>query len=718
MLLNHAIWLLPAVAFLSATRAASAPSSSLMSDNPLLQESSLPYQYPPFDRIADGHFAPAFALGMAEHLREVEAIASNPAAPTFENTVVALERAGRLLGRVQRAFSTLTGAQTNDALRAIEKAVSPRLAAHADAIRLNSPLFARIEALHDRREQLGLDPESKRLLERYRKDFVRAGAKLSAADQTRLRAINQSLATLQTTFAQNVQKETNAASVLVDQREQLAGLSPNEIAAAAAAAKSEKKDGKFVLRLLNTSGQPALGTLENRALRERLHQASVSRNQRGGEFDNRAVIAQIVRLRAERAVLLGYPNHAARVLEEQTAGTVGAVDRLLADLTGAAVANARREAADMQAIIDVEMGGFRLAAWDWAYYVERVRLARYELDEAELRPYLEFNRVLRDGLFYAATRLYGITFQERLDFPLYEPTVRVFEVFNADGSPLALFALDLYARPSKRGGAWASAYVSQSRLLGNKPVIANHLNVPRPPEGEPTLLTFTEVKTLFHEFGHALHGMFSDVMYPRFAGTSVPRDFVEFPSQVNEMWFTWPEVLANYAKHYETGEPMPLQLLERLIASGAHNQGFKTTEYLAASLLDQAWHQITPEQVPGEEGVVAFEQAALRRAGVDFAPVPPRYRSGYFTHTFSGGYSAGYYSYIWAEVLDADSVEWFKRNGGLTRKNGDHFRRTLLSRGGSDEALNLFRAFAGQEPDVKPLLERRGLTATAGVSGP
>jgi len=687
-----------------------------MTENPMLRESPLPYLYPPFDRITDGHFPPAFAAGMEEHLREIDQITANPEAPTFANTIVALERAGRTLGRVQRVFSTLTGANTNEALRKIEREMSPQLAAHADAIRLNAALFARLEPLFQQRDKLGLDPESARLLERTYKDFVRAGAKLSDPDKTRLRAINQSLAALQTTFAQNVQKESNASALLVEDLAELAGLGANELAAAAAAAKAEKQEGKYILRLLNTSTQPALEALENRPLRERLQKTSVGRNRQGGPYDNRPVIAQLVRLRAERAVLLGYPNHAAFILEEQTAGTIEAVNQLLNDLARPAVANARREAAEIQTVIDRENGGFTLAPWDWAFYSEKVRRARYAFDESQLKPYFELNRVLHDGVFYAAGRLFGLTFQERPDLPVYEPTVRVFEVFNADGSPLALFVTDYYARPSKRGGAWASAYVSQSGLLGTRPVIANHLNVPQPPAGSPTLLTFTEVNTLFHEFGHALHGMFSAVTYPRFAGTAVPRDFVEFPSQANEMWATWPEVLRNYAKHHVTGEPMPAVLLEKMLATEKFNQGFKTTEYLAAALVDQAWHQITPAQLPDAAGVEAFETAALRRAGVEYAPVAPRYHSPYFSHTFSGGYSAGYYSYIWAEVLDADSVEWFKQHGGLTRRNGDHYRRTVLSRGGSAEPLELFRDFTGQGPDVKPLLRRRGLD-TAGGNG-
>ncbi len=677
--------------------------------NPLLRPSPLSHQYPPFDRIKDEHFTPAFAQGMKEQLQEVAAIADHSESPTMANTLLALERSGQLLGRVQRTFSNLVGAHSNDALRAVERTMAPQLAAQSDAIQLNPRLFARIDTLYARREQLGLDPESRRLLERTHTDFVRAGARLAAANQTRLRAMNEEIASLQTTFAQNVLKEVNASMVVVDHREDLAGLAAGEIEAAAAAARAERQEGKYALRLRNTSGQPVLVALENRALREQVQRASLTRGSRGGDFDNRATIARLARLRAERAALLGYPSHAAYQLELQTAATVGAVNRLLADLAVPAVANARHEAADIQAVIDREKGGFTLAAWDWEFYAEKVRRERYAFDEAQLKPYFELNRVLQDGLFYAATRLYGLTFKERRDLPVYEPSVRVFEIFDADGSSLTLFIADLYARPSKRGGAWMSAYVDQSRLLGTQPVIANHLNIPRPAGGEATLLNFDQVTTLFHEFGHALHGMFSAVEYPRFSGTKVPRDFVEFPSQVNEMWATWPEVLTHYAKHYQTGEPMPAALLAKVLAARKFNQGFATTEYLAASLLDQAWHQLKPDEVPAADGVIAFEAAALRQARVDFGPVPPRYRSTYFSHIFSSGYAAGYYSYIWAEVLDADTVEWFKAQGGLTRENGDRLRQMVLSRGGSADAMTLYRAFRGAEPSIKPLLERRGL---------
>jgi peptidyl-dipeptidase Dcp len=679
-----------------------------MTDNPLLIESPLPYHLPPFDRIKDEDFAPAYEQGMVAELKEVEAIAGAPEPPTFDNTIVALERSGQLLKRVNRVFSNLNSANTNPVMLKVESEMAPRLAAQWDAIHLNSALFVRIQALYDQRDRLGLDAEPKRLLERYYKDFVRAGARLPEADKARLKAMNAELATLEAAFGQNVLKETNASAVVIDNRADLAGMSASEITTTEAAAKAEKKDGKFVIRLLNTSGQPALASLENRALRERLQQVSVNRCSHGGEFDNRLVVLRLVRLRAERAALLGYASHAAYELEEQTAGNVATVDKFLGELAPPAMANARREAAELQAFIDQEHGGFPLAPWDWDFYSEKVRLARYAFDESRLRPYFELNHVLQDGVFYAADRLYGLTFKERHDLPVYQSDVRVFEVFDTDGRPLALFLADCYARPSKRGGAWMSAYVDQSGLFGIKPVVASHLNIPNPAAGEPTLLTFDEVITMFHEFGHALHGMFSHVQYPRFSGTEVPRDFVEFPSQVNEMWAVWPEVVKNYAKHHQTGEPMPPALLDKMLATRKFNQGFLTTEYLAAALLDQAWHQLKPDEVPADEP--AFEAAALHRIDMDFAPVPPRYHSTYFSHIFSDDeYSAGYYSYIWAEVLDADSVEWFRQHDGLTRANGDRFRQTVLSRGGSEEALTLFRNFTGGIPYIEPLLKRRGL---------
>ena len=711
VLMFAAVLVLSAVACSSPDTGGSATdaSASGMDGNPFLLKSDLPFQLPPFDRIDETDYVPAFEGGMAEQLKEIEVIAEAADAPTVENTLIPLELSGRVLERVQRVFFALSSADTNDELDAIEQEMAPRLSAHRDQILLNPKLFARLQALYVAREALDLDAETRRLIEEYHTDFVRAGAELSDADKERLRAINAELATLETTFSQNALAEVNAGAVVVDTREELAGLSENEIAATAEAAAARELNGKYVIPILNTSGQPALSSLENRALRERIMRAALARGSQGGEYDNRVVVTRITRLRAERAALLGYPNHAAYTLEAQTASTVEAVDSRLVSLTPLAVANARREAADLQAMIDAEGGDLKLSAWDWAYYAEKVRTARYAFDESQIRPYFELDTVLQNGVFHAANRLYGLRFEERTDLPVYHPDVRVFEVADADGEPLGLFLGDFYARPSKRGGAWMSAYVQQSHLLGTRAVVANHLNVPKPPAGEPTLLTFDAVTTMFHEFGHALHGLFSDVRYPYFAGTSVPRDFVEYPSQVNEMWVTWPEVLQNYAVHHETGEPMPVALVDKVLATAKFNQGFATTEYLAASLLDQAWHQLTPDQVPDADGVLAFEAAALEASGVALDAIPPRYRSTYFSHIFSGGYSAGYYSYIWSEVLDADSVEWFKENGGLTRENGDHFRRTLLSWGGSRDAMELFKSFRGAEPNIAPFLERRGL---------
>lgn len=679
--------------------------------NPLLGLSTLPYHYPPFDRFRNEHFMPAFEIGMAEGRAEIERIAANPAAPTFDNTIVAMERSGQTLGRVSAVFFNLTSAHTNDELDRIDADVSPKLSAYNDAIVLDARLFGRVRALYEQRATLGLDAESQRLLERYYVNFIRAGAQLSDADKDKLKAYNEQLAKLTTQFQQNVLKETNDSAVVVDTRAELDGLDDSAIAAAAAAAKAKGLDGKFVLKLQNTSGQPALAVLKNRALRERLYTASIERGNRGNDADNKAVVAAIVQVRADRARLLGYPSHAAYQLEDTTAKTTAAVNKLLGQLAAPAVGNARREAADMQKIIDAQRGGFKLAAWDWAYYAEAVRKQRYDLDESEIKPYFELRSVLENGVFYAAHELYGLSFSERTDLPKYHPDIRTFEVFH-DGKALGIFIFDPFKRDSKRGGAWMNSYVDQSALFGYKPVVANHLNITKPADGQPVLLTSDEVQTTFHEFGHALHGLFSNVRYPLFSGTSVPRDFVEYPSQANEMWATWPQVLANYAKHYQTGEPMPLALVAKIQAAEKFNQGFATTEYLSASLLDQVWHQLSPEQARVSD-VAAFEQRALANAGVDYAPVPPRYRTTYFSHTFSGGYSAGYYSYIWSEVLVADTDNWFKENGGLKRENGDWYRERLLSRGGSVEAMQLYRDFRGRDPIIEPLLERRGLTPAA-----
>ncbi|MEB0136878.1 M3 family metallopeptidase [Actimicrobium sp. CCC2.4] len=678
-------------------------------DNPFFAASTLPYQLPPFDRIKDADYAPAFADGMRQQMTEIRAIADNPAAPTFDNTIVAMERSGRLLHRVSEVFFNLSGTNTNAVMQALERDLAPKLSAHRDAIQLDGKLYARIDKLYGQRTTLALDAQSLRLLERIHTDFVRAGAPLPPASQQKLRDMNSQLASLATTFSQNVLNEINASAITVDTRAELDGLSDNAIAAAALAAKVRGLDGKYVLALVNTTGQPPASSLTNRALRQRLYDASTIRGSRGGAFDNRAIVLQLASLRADRAVLLGYPNHAAYVLQEETARTPAAVNQLLARLAPPALANARAEGGAIQKIIDADKGGFTLTAADWTFYTEKVRQARFDFDETQLRPYFELESVLQNGVFFAANKLYGLSFKERKDLPVYDPSVRVFEVFDADGKPLALFLADMYARSSKRGGAWMNSYVEQSELFGTRPVVANHLNIPQPPAGEPTLLTFDEVTTAFHEFGHALHGMLSNVRYPTFSGTSVPRDFVEFPSQVNEMWSVWPEVLANYARHYQTGAPMPQALLDKVLATRTFNEGFRTTEYLKAALIDQQWHQLAAGKMPTD--VIAFEADALKNAGVDYAPVPPRYRSTYFSHVFAGGYSAGYYAYIWSEVLDADTVEWFKEHGGLTRKNGDWFRQSLLSRGGSVDAMQLFRDFRGRDAKIEPLLVRRGLTA-------
>lgn len=683
-------------------------SETMSGDNPFLVESTLFLQYPPFDRIDDSHYLPAFEAGMAEHLAEIEAIVDQDEAPTVENTLVPMELAGQVLNRVARVFFGLMSAHTNDEMQAIEVEIAPQLSAHSDSILLNGALFERVKALYDNRESLDLDPESLRLVEETHRQFVRAGAELSEEQKERLRAINTELAELETEFSQNVLAEVNDMFTVVDTREELAGLTEAQIEGAADEAEARELAGRFVIPMVNTTQQPLMASLENRELRERMLAASMSRGNHGGDYDNREIVSRTAMLRAERAALLGYETHADYILDNQTAKTVAAVNERLSSLTPPAVANAGREAADLQAMIDAEGGDFELAAWDWDFYTDKVRQERFQFDASQLKPYLELNSVLENGVFFAATQVFGITFEERFELPVYQEDVRVFEVFDHDGSTLSLFIFDPYARESKRGGAWMNSYVGQSHLEDKLPVVANHLNIPEPPEGEPTLMTVDEVITTFHEFGHALHGMFSDVTYPTFAGTSVPRDFVEYPSQVNEMWATWPEVLANYARHYETGEPMPQDLLDRVLAAEQFNQGYATTEYLAASITDQALHQLTADQVPSADDLMQFEADALAAAGADLATVPPRYRLTYFSHIM-GGYSSGYYSYIWSEVLDADSVEWFKENGGMTRENGQHFRDTLLSRGGSAEALSLFRDFAGREPNVEPLLERRGL---------
>ncbi|NUP67139.1 MAG: M3 family metallopeptidase [Nonomuraea sp.] len=655
-----------------------------MAENPFFAPSSLPYQLPPFADVREEHYLPAFERGMAEQLAEVDAIANSTEPPTFDDTIAALERSGRILDRTATVFYSMTSSNSSDGIMEIEKEISPRLTAHNDAIRLNRALWARIKQVAT------ADAEESWLLEKYREDFVRAGADLSEPEQDRLRELNAELSKLSTEFAQTLLKASTEAALVVTDPKELDGFDEARIESL------RKDDGTYVLPLLNFTNQPGLAQLTDREVRRRLYELSVDRAPVNFE---RA--ARMAALRAERAALLGFPSHAAYSVADQTAKTVEAVEEMLGQLVGPAVRNAGKEAEAL-----AEQAGFAIEPWDWSYYSEKVRLARYDFDADAMRPYFELNRVFRDGVFFAATKLYGITFAERPDLQGYHPDVTVFEVFNEDGSPLGLFLLDPYARENKRGGAWMNNLVDQSHLFGELPVVMNNLNVTKPASG-PTLLTYDEVNTAFHEFGHALHGLFSKVRYPRVSGTNVPRDFVEYPSQVNEMWVTWPEVLANYAKHHETGEPMPAELVAKMKAAEQFNQGFQTVEYLAATLLDWAWHKLTPGEPVAD--AQAFERAALEAAGIDVPLVRPRYRTNYFAHVFSGGYSAGYYSYIWSEVLDAESVEWFKENGGLTRANGDHFRRELLSRGGSLDPLTAFRNFRGREPGIQPLLARRGL---------
>ena len=680
----------------------------LKNTNPFYKKSELYMSYPPFDLIEDEHYLPAFTKGMSDHLKEIDLIINNSEKPTFENTILAIELSGELLNRVATVFYALTSANTNDEMEKIRVEIAPKLSAHSDKILLNPKLFKKVEEIYNERGSFNLDDESILLVEKYYRDFVRSGSNLSTEQKERLKTINSEISVLQTNFSQNVLKEVNALAVIIDNKKDLDGLSDGAIQSAANEAKSRGLEGKYVIALKNTSGQPSLSSLTNRSVREKIHKASLSRGSRGGDFDNREILVKVIKLRAEKARLMGYENHAAYTLETQTAQNPQNVNDRLNSLSPKAVLNAKKEAADLQKMIDSEGGGYKLASWDWDFFTEKVRVQRYNFDANQLKPYFEMDNVLQKGVFYAATQLFGISFKERFDLPVYNEDVRVFEVFNEDGSILALFLFDGYARSNKRGGAWMNAYVSQSKLKENLPIVANHQNVLKPPNGEPALMSFDEVITMFHEFGHALHGMFSDVNYPYFAGTSVPRDFVEYPSQVNEMWAVWPSILQNYAVHYKTGEAMPRELLEKVLSAQKFNQGFSTTEYLASSILDQALHQLQEKDVPKASDLLEFEKNILTKAGIAFDAVPPRYRSTYFSHII-GGYSAGYYSYIWSEVLDADSVEWFKLNGGLKRSNGDHFRQTLLSKGGSKDAIQLFIDFKGSKPNIQPLLDRKGL---------
>jgi len=672
--------------------------------NPFAQRSTLEYELPPFADIKVEHYLPAFYEGCTQQLAEVQEILNTPGAATFENTIVALEKSGQKLMRVLLVFYNKSSSDTSDALDAIEEEMAPKLAAHQDAIQLNPVLFKRIKDLYDARESIGLSTEDAWLLERYYKDLIHAGAHLTEAQRDRLKELNEELSKLETQFGKNVLADTNDLAILVDTEKELDGLSENQIAAAAAAAKDRGHDGKWLIGMVNFTGNPVLDSLTNRELRKKIMEASKMKANRANENDNKPVILQMIKLRAERAKLFGKETHAEHVIAVQTAEHPDNVHAMLRKIAPAAVRNAKAEAEDLK-----KSAGTDIESWDWGFYTEQVRLEKYNIDTTKMRPYFELERVLHDGVFFAATKLFGITFKERPDLVTYHPEARAFEVNNEDGTKVGLFIGDFYTRDSKRGGAWMNNLVDQNFLFNQLPVVVNNLNIPKPPAGKPTLLTYDEITTLFHEFGHAIHGLLSQVKYPRVSGTSVQRDFVEFPSQVNEMWILWPEVVENYARHHETGEKLPQEWIDNLNAARTFNEGHATTSYLAAAILDLAWHSLNVEQATKVTDVEAFEAQAIKDYGLDFAPVPTRYRSTYFSHIFAGGYSSGYYGYIWSEVLDADTVDWFKENGGLKRENGEHFKNTLLGRGGSIDSMQMFRNFRGRDSKIEPLLKRRGL---------
>lgn len=674
--------------------------------NPFYAPSTLPFHAPPFDKIKDEDYQPAIEAGMAEELSEIQAIADNPAPPTFENTLVAMEKAGRLLQRVRAAFGAVTGANTNPLLQKVRTEEAPKQAAHHDAIYLNAKLFARVAAVYQQRATLKLGGESLRLLEVTYDNFVRSGANLPEADKTELKKLNEEISTLSNRFSTKLLAATKDSAYVTTDKGALAGLSDAQIAAAAHAAESRKQEG-YVLPLQNTTQQPELGSVSVRATREALFEKSWNRAERGDANDTRDDIAHLAQLRARRAQLLGYPNHAAWKLGDQMAKTPEAALKFMDALVPGATAKAASEAKDIQDVIDAQKGGFALQPWDWDFYSEQVRKAKYDLDESAVKPYFELNNVVENGVFYAASQLYGITFHERKDIPVYQPDVRVFEVSNADGKPLALFYCDYFKRDNKQGGAWMGSFVEQSKLIGTLPVVYNVANFPKPAPGEPALISFTDVTTLFHEFGHALHGMFSDTEYPSLSGTATARDFVEFPSQFNEHWALYPSVFAHYAKHYRTGAPMPADLVAKIKNASRFNQGYKLTELVAAAQLDMQWHTLpasTPLQQPD-----AFEKQALEKTHLLLSAVPPRYRSSYFSHIWGSGYSAGYYAYLWSEMLDDDAYEWFEEHGGLTRANGERFRAMVLSRGNTEELAKMYAAWRGKDPSVEPMMKYRSL---------
>ena len=689
--------------------ALAADASTTASANPFDAPSTLPFQAPDFAKIKDADFAPAFTEAMRRHLAEVTKIADDPDAPTFDNTFVALEKSGQMLARVNMAFNALTSANTDDALQKTQEDVAPLLAAHADAIYLNPKLFARIEAIYKQRDALKLDPESKRLVEYYYLDFVHNGARLSDADKAKLKDLNKEESTLDTAFVNKLLAGTKAGALVVDDKAKLAGLTDAEIAAAAQAASDRKLEGKWAIPLQNTTQQPALQSLTDRDVREQLFKASWLRTEHGDANDTRDTIARIAQIRAQQAKLLGYDSYAAWKLEDQMAKKPATALKFLDDLVPAATARAKREAADIQAMIDKDGDKFQLEPWDWQLYAEQVRKAKYDLDESQIKPYFELDNVLENGVFYAAHQLYGLDFKERHDLPVYQPDVRVFEVFDADGKSLALFYCDYFKRDNKSGGAWMDNLVGQSKLLGTKPVIYNVTNFTKPAPGQPALLSFDDVTTMFHEFGHALHGMFADQEFPSLSGTNTARDFVEFPSQFNEHWALEPGVFAHYAKHYQTGAPMPQELVDKIKKSSTFNKGYDVTEAISAALLDMSWHTL-PADAPKQD-VDAFEAAALKKNGTDLSYVPPRYRSSYFMHIWGNGYAAGYYAYAWTQMLADDAFAWFDEHGGLTRANGDRFRQMVLSRGNTEDLATMYRDWRGRDPNVDAMKKDRGLEA-------
>ncbi len=675
-------------------------------NNPFFAPSTLPFQAPPFDKIKDSDYQPAIEAGMAQQREEIKTIADNPAPPTFENTVVAMEKTGRLFDRAMSAFNAVTGANLNPELQKVQEIEAPKLAAHSDAIFLDAKLFQRIKTLYDKRDSLKLDAESYRLLDYYYKKFVHSGANLSEADKTALKKLNEEESTLSQNFTTKLLAATKDGALVTADKNALAGLTDAQIAAAAEAAKGRKVEG-YVISLQNTTQQPDLTVLQQRSTRQTLFENSWNRAERGGANDTRQTVSRLAQLRSEKAKLLGFPNYAAWKLEDQMAKNPDAAIKFMDSLVPGTTAKAHSEAADIQNLIDSQKGGFQLQPWDWEFYSDQVRKAKFDLDESQIKPYFELNNVLENGVFYAANQLYGITFKERKDIPVYQSDVRVFEVTDADGKPLALWYCDYFKRDNKNGGAWMDSLVGQSKLLGTLPVVFNVANFAKPAPGEAALLNFRDVTTMFHEFGHALHGMFANTTYPTLSGTGVARDFVEFPSQFNEHWALYPTVFQHYAKHYKTGEPMPADLVAKIKKSKTFNQGYDFTEIVAAAQLDMQWHTLpptTPLQQPDE-----FEKKALEKTHLLLSYVPSRYRSSYFAHIWGGGYSAGYYAYIWSEMLDDDAYHWFEEHGGLTRANGDRFRKMVLSRGNTEDLEKMYVAWRGAEPSTEPMLKERGL---------